>query len=341
MNSMHYTGTADLRAILEHELSHYFGTRQKIVRMQRRPSAYRTSFAIDELAVDLEDGNHLDLIFKNLSWQALSDGAQRVKPRFVHNPMREIEVYRTLRSLAGMGTAVCYGSHADEPCQRYWLFLERVPGLELYQIGDFAQWQAVARWLAGFHVRFAMQADQLKNRHALLRYDAAYYRSWPARACSFADGIDAEQRKAKATLTWLAAGYEKVVAVLTSLPPTLIHGEFYASNVLVQGASESLRVCPVDWEMAGWGPGLIDLAALTSGKWREPEQMALAMSYYEARMALADDCPKLDEFMTALDYCRLHFAVQWLGWAPKWQPPAENAHDWLAEAQLLAEKLAL
>jgi hypothetical protein len=50
-------------------------------------------------------------------------------------------------------------------------------------------------------------------------------------------------------------------------------------------------------------------------------------------------CP--NEFFTALDYCRLHIAIQWLGWAPNWSPPVENAHDWLNEALHLAEKIAL
>ena len=34
---------------------------------------------------------------------------------------------------------------------------------------------------------------------------------------------------------------------------TFIHGEFYASNVLVNITGGKLRVCPVDWELAGWG----------------------------------------------------------------------------------------
>ncbi len=48
-----------------------------------------------------------------------------------------------------------------------------------------------------------------------------------------------------------------------------------------------------------------------------------------------------EEFLTALDYCRLHLAVQWSGWSSGWSPPAEHVQDWLGEALSLAEKLGL
>ena len=111
---------------------------------------------------------------------------------------------------------------------------------------------------------------------------------------------------------------------------TLIHGEFYASNVIVGQTATGLRVCPVDWEMAAVGPGLIDLAALTAGRWSATEKAALATAY---------GAPA--EFLPALDYCRLHLAMQWLGWAQDWSPPPEHAHDWLNEAVSLSEQLGL
>ena len=60
-------------------------------------------------------------------------------------------------------------------------------------------------------------------------------------------------------------------------PRTFLHGEFYPSNVLIEDAVEGPRVRPVDWEMAGLGPGLADLAALISGRWEEAEREALAL----------------------------------------------------------------
>lgn len=339
---MQFPDAEELRAILEQKLSQHFGSRQKIERLQRQPSKYRTSFAIEELAVDLLGGKHLSLIFKDLSWQALSEDTRQVKPEFLYNPLREINVYQTILALHRSGTATCYGTLIDKSRQSYWLFLEKVPGLELYQIGEFETWQAVAHWLAEFHDFFAMPADRLQSVASLLRYDGAFYRRWLQRAYAFTQGRDDPQKRdAKAALAWLAARYDKVVEHLTALPPTFIHGEFYSSNVLVQSKTGGVRICPVDWEMAGLGPGLIDLAALTAGKWSEEQKMSLALTYFEAQRSKSGRFMNKDDLLTALCFCQIHIAIQWLGWAPNWSPPAENAQDWLGEALRLAERLAL
>ena len=83
--------------------------------------------------------------------------------------------------------------------------------------------------------------------------------------------------------------YDRAIERLIRLPSTLIHGEFYASNILVQETREGCRIRPVDWEMAAVGPGLIDLAALTSGAWAERERTEMAAAYHDA--LLSEGCP--------------------------------------------------
>src|SRR5262245_5895480 len=132
--------TSDLRAALSDALGRHFGDSRGIARLTRRPSAYRTSFPLEELDVELDDGTTVPILFKNLSRRALSEDVRRAKPEFLYDPQREIETYRTVLTTAGLGTAVCYGAVVDPAADRYWLFLERVPGQELYQIGDLAIW---------------------------------------------------------------------------------------------------------------------------------------------------------------------------------------------------------
>jgi len=139
----------------------------------------------------------------------------------------------------------------------------------------------------------------------------------------------------------LARSYDRVVERLEKLPVTFIHGEFYASNVLVHETEGKPRVCPVDWEMAAVGPGLVDLAALTAGGWNAEEKKALALAYHAALVPRDGWPPAPEEFLRALDHCRLHLAVQWLGWASGWSPPPEHTQDWLGEALSLAGKLRL
>lgn len=222
------------------------------------------------------------------------------RPSFLHDPTREIETYRRVLAPVELGTATFYGD-ADEQ-----LYIEKVDASELWQFGELEVWQRVARWLAGAHAALADQADEPH----LLRYDGDFYRLWLNRA----QAITGE-------LGPVARIYDDVVERLLALPQGLIHGDFYPSNVLVAEA----RICPVDWELAAAGPLLLDVAALATG-WPQEEQDAIVAAYG-------------DVSSEALDCCRLHLAVRWLGWSDDWTPPAEHAKDWRLEALELAEQL--
>ena len=226
---------------------------------------------------------------------------------------------------------------------RYWLFLERVTGLELRHVGEFATWQQTGQWLADLHTRFAPAAASLSESPALrlLRYDDEYYRLWLHRAQAFVQR--AKLSKSTGALKGferLASRYDDIIERLLSLPLTLIHGEFFPCNVLVQTNGEGRRVCPVDWEMASIGPGLIDLATLCAG-WSERRRKMLALTYHSTLGRRNGWPPKQDKFLVALDCCRLHLAVRMLGWSTNWSAPPQHAHNWLGEAVRLAKELGL
>ena len=92
--------------------------------------------------------------------------------------------------------------------------------------------------------------------------------------------------------------------------------------------------------MAAIGPGLIDLAALVGG-WDPPERGRLVAAYLSGLPE--GDAARLasDTLSADLSRCRLHLALQWLGWSPDWRPPPEHAHDWIGEASMLAQELGL
>lgn len=271
----------------------------------RRPFAYGTSHRVEEIDVVLDDGTRVALIVKEVGRDGLLEEARRAKPGFLADSAREVAVYSGLLATSDLGTPAFYGAVTGE---RTLLVLEKVAGVELWQVRELDAWLDAARWLARMHVTLADRAAE----PYLLRLDAPYYRRWLTRA-----------RAQTRALDHVAARYDEVVERLLALPTVVIHGEFYASNILVSGS----RVCPVDWEMAGAGPGLIDLAALTAG-WGEHEQAAIVDAYGEVSAE-------------ALDCCRLHLALQWLGWSPGWSPPPEHARDWLAEALGAADRLGL
>ncbi|HEX6186672.1 MAG TPA: phosphotransferase [Pyrinomonadaceae bacterium] len=330
--------TEALQRVLEQQLGEHFGSPCVIVRLTRRSSEYHSSYPIEELNVVLADGTSLDLIFKNLSESALLAGAQAAKPQLIRNPRREIEIYRSILSREKLGSPIFYGAKDDDRNREYWLFIEDVPGLELYQVGETFAWQETARWLARMHSCFSDRVSELENNSNLLNHDGEFYWTWIGRAKEFAQTDSLEARN---EIEKLFHGFESVVERLTRLPRTLIHGEFYASNILVEQASDGLRVCPVDWEMAGVGPGLMDLAALVSGNWTDNERRAIARAYHQTMTE--SEVPGLaePEFWIALDYCRLALAVQWLGWSRSWTPPLDHQHDWRKEALELSAKLGI
>ncbi len=300
--------------------------------IERRPSLYRTSFPIEELRFELAGRGPIRVGFKQLEWGRLEPAAQLAKPRFLHDPEREPEVYRTLLPQAPAGPPEFFGSVLE--AGRHWLFVEWVEGRELFQVGERELWEEAARWLARFHLAMAPEWERHRDEARLLDRDAAFYRRWIERTREFAADAKA--------IEWLAVRHQQVVEALLTMPRTVVHGEFYASNVLVAPDSEhtplgqesDTRVAPVDWELTGVGAGLSDLAALVSG-WPEADRESIAAAY-----AAVPGVPPFDR--RDLDLARLQVAIQWLGWAPpEWEPPEGQRHDWLGEAVALAEELEL
>jgi aminoglycoside phosphotransferase (APT) family kinase protein len=328
---------ASLHAALETALAARFGEAAGLVAVERRACPYRTSFPLEELDVELRGGPRLRIMLKDLSHGSLAPDAARAKPRSLHDPLREIRVYRELLDGAGLGTPEFYGESTDPSTGRHWLFIENVEGDVLWQVGELVTWGAAAGWLADLHSRFAGVASGFGF---LPRYDRPLWRRWIDRAVTFArdDGASGWTAEERERVLLLAASYDQVVDRLAALPQTVIHGEFYPSNVLVGHGSDpaTRRIAPIDWEVASIGPGLVDLAALTTG-WDTPDSAGIEAAYREQHEPQTGG----QTFAEALAACRLHLAVQWLAWEPSWSPPEEHDRDWLAEAEREARLLRL
>jgi hypothetical protein len=290
--------TDALRAALQQQLG------QPIASLRRRPWEYATSNRMEALDIELVDGGRLSLLLKDLSPHAQLDAARRTRPTHHFDPRREIETYRHILAVADVDAPHFYGASGD------WLFIENVAGVPLWQ-REYDVWPAAAKWLARFHM-----IELPSPPASLIRYTVHYCRGWANRAV---------QRHPQLA----SFDFEPVVRRLASLPQRLIHGEFYASNVLVQGGD---RIRPIDWETAAVGPALIDVAALTSGNIPATHRDATIGAYRDVTSAS-------NTFDDDLKICRLHLALQWLGWSDDWTPPREHAQDWRAEAVQLATEL--
>jgi aminoglycoside phosphotransferase (APT) family kinase protein len=309
----------------------------EIVALERRPYRYATSAPLEELRVRTDVGAETLLILKDLSRDRLLRDARASKPEFLHEPRRELETYRRVLAPAGIGPRA-FAVVDDAQRGQQWLLLEKVPGVELWQVGELSVWERVAGWLGGLHAQFDERVDAVReaNPH-LLEYSSASYRNWRDRACAaLSESADPRARE----LIGILEADGQVVVRLAALPRTFVHGELYPSNVLVVRTEQPVGVYPVDWEMAAIGPGLIDLAALLGG-WAVPERERLEAAYLRGLTDAGGSSPGTDELRAGVSSCRLLLALQWLGWASGWQPPREHAHDWLAEALTSCRELSL
>jgi hypothetical protein len=327
-------------AISDRELIEALGGRfdgHEIAGLRRRPYRYATSAPLEEVVVLAGGEERGPLILKDLSRDRLIGNAPAAKPDFLYEPQREVETYRRILAPAGIGPR-CLAAVTEASASCCWLLLEKIPGVELWQVGEVDVWEDAARWLGGFHARFAADLDALSaaNPH-LLEHTGAWFRSWRERAvAALAQSAD---ERAQALVAALER-YGEVVEALAELPRTFVHGELYPSNVLVVQSERPPGVYPVDWEMAGIGPGLLDLAALAGG-WAPGERESLTRAYLDGVGATGTSSRELGELTAGLARCRLHLALQWLGWSADWRPPPEHAHDWLAEALEASRELGL
>lgn len=290
---------AQLRAALQTALG------RPVARVRRRPWPYGSSAPMEELAV----AGFGALLFKDLTYCSRAS-----RPSFLVNPLREVEAYDSL--LAGLDAPACYGAVVAE--DRVWLFLELVEGIPLWQAETPEAWHATARWLALMHtVRVPTAAH-------LLRYDARHLLRWVSRSLAMAPA---------GSLDGVPPAAERAAERLAQWPSSLVHGELYPSNILVQPGATGPRIRPVDWETAGSGPGILDLAALTAGDWHHRQRDAIVATYRDALPAAPAD------FDEALDAARLFVALQWLGWSEQWSPPPEHRHDWAAEAREISARI--
>lgn len=317
---------------LRARVSKLVGGTRPVVRFTSRSCPYTSSFKVEELDLHFIDGSVVALLVKHLGRNGLLAEARKARPRFLEGPLREIKAYKRVLPHCPPGPPALLGTmgRLDDGVR---LVLERVPGDPLWQVGDFTRWEAAATWLAAFHRTFAPErARRLGAASDAIVYDRRFYKRWIRRAQRFA----AKSPARRAAIDEIAERYDAVADRLVAMDQTLIHGEFYASNIIVQDSP--LRICAVDWEMLALGPGLVDLAALSAG-FSARRQVRLARAYWCAATGESTTRRLPATFMRDLLLCRLHLAVRMLGWSNRWEAPAGHQFDWLAEAAALSAQV--
>ena len=194
--------------------------------------------------------------------------ARRIKPRFLYHPLREIATYESILAPLRISAPQFYGSAIDQ-LARPLLALPRAGARSATDRSRRFRRVAAGQRVAGADALPASRASLRLARAAaavpLVQYDRVRAQLWIERARAHLTARRAGTAIAPQRFAWLASRYEAVVEEIAALPTGFVHGEFFASNVLVETAAGTVRVRPLDWELAGIGPLLIDLAALTAG----------------------------------------------------------------------------
>lgn len=163
-----------------------------------------------------------------------------------------------------------FGATDEGPEQSdMWLFMQ--------DAGDAAptpeQRVCLARWLAQLHTSAADSA--IVGAANLPDRGMAYYREHLERGRSrlrtlIAQGAAPSEASARsileqnlALLDQIDAKWATLAALTDLLPSTLAHGDFVRKNVRICKQSGRPRVIVLDWETAGWGSPISDLATLS------------------------------------------------------------------------------
>jgi len=185
------------------------------------------------------------------------------RPGLANPGLREAGIYRSLALQLPMPTPALI---AADPAGS-WLVLEAVEAAEPSGAWGGETFGEAVSLLAQLHERFWGLADDLATYHWLARpltrdYDVHIYAAaqalgeivrneWPP--------LIALSPQILGALGQMISQAERVVQPLRAAPFTLLHGDFWAGNI-VQDEDGDMVV--LDWQLAGLGPGVLDLVAM-------------------------------------------------------------------------------
>ncbi len=230
----------------------------------------------------------------------------------------EAQVYARILAADGHGQPRFLGAVHDAATGEDWLFEEFIPaGVRLSEFPlDVAG--SAAGWLGQFHRDFE-RSPIVATGSFLRRYDETWYRGWVDRTRQL---IERAGRRTPELDTLIEDCRERLPRLLEA-PLTLIHGEFYPDNVIIDGTA----VRPVDWESAAVAVGEIDLATLTEG-WPAADEAVLVDRYRATRWAGTPP----DAFEERYQAARAYSACRRLADEEGWTPEADRYLEQLIDA---------
>lgn len=269
-------------------------TQGRVTILNRESNIYQSTSPCEIVTCSLPDGQILKLLCKYSTQRDDDNDGHRGGIAY------EGEVYRRILMASRLSTPMFYGTYTDETNGREWLVTEYLhDGFRITKSAEPDALFLAVQWLGRLHAEH--EVHNSSDQAAFLRvYDTDYYRGWLSRAMLYTKHF-------QKLFPWLASldrGLEECILSLTGISQTLIHGEYYAENILIRNRS----IYPVDWESAAIGPGEIDLAALTEG-WSENIKQKCRGVYRSVRWPVAE----VQDFDRRMDAASIYLCLRWLG----------------------------
>jgi aminoglycoside phosphotransferase (APT) family kinase protein len=255
-------------------------------------------------------------------------------------------------------TSLRYHGMVDEGEEQCWIFVEDA-GEGLYSPFDPEHRRLAAQWLATLHGAAAeiSEAASLPDRGPA-HYLAHLRSGREALLRQLGHPTPAGEPPVLAELVSqfdaLEARWRDVTAFCDTLPRTLVHGDLSRSNLRVRAGTTGAAIVAFDWEKAGWGVPLPDLARLrpherrAAARFRESGQfpgfcLDPCLDTYAAVLGNGSGYPSretVDMMATAGNVFRCLATVDWLGsrststWTPQIQ--LQLCSLWLSNAMQAA-----
>lgn len=187
-----------------------------------------------------------------------------VRPGLTNPGVREAGLYRSLALQLPMATPALIAADASGS----WLVLEAVEADEAaageWDLNTFQQALAL---LARLHERFWDLADDLSAYPWLAR---PFSRDFEIHVYSAAQALGqvvrdewppqiAQSPQILGTIGQMIFQAEQIAQPLRALPSTLLHGDFWAGNIVCDDTGDMVVL---DWQLAAIGPGVLDLVVM-------------------------------------------------------------------------------
>lgn len=162
-------------------------------------------------------------------------------------------------------SALRYYGCLKETGSHVWLFFEDA-GTHCFSIVDESHRILAAHWLGTLHC----SAQHTRAAQMLPKRGPAYYFDFMQRGRfyiveSLANPVmmpaDLDLlRRILRQMDALESNWSEFLKICASIPQTLVHGDFQPKNIYVKQTPTGDVLYAIDWEMAGWGIPLVDVA---------------------------------------------------------------------------------